>query len=171
MTEKRLVINHLEVTYAGIFDFEELLNVLSKSIEERGYKKHEKRFEESVGPEGKNIFIEFRPVKTKTAYYALMIKIRMNLNNVKEVTLEVDGMPTRFQQGGVNMTFDAWTTTKYNQRWGTKPWFYFVKALINKFVYKFPMEEGFIGEVAADTRYVYEQVKSHLNLYKYKVEA
>ena len=169
MSEKRLVINHLKLSYEGIFDFAELLKVIGRSVEERGYKKHEKRFEEFVGPEGKNIFVELRPAKTKTEYYSLMIKIRMDLKNVKEITREVDGMPTHFQQGDIDMTFDAWTTTEYDQRWGMKPWFYFVKAVINKFVYKFPMEESFIGEVATDTRYVRDQVKAHLSLYKYRV--
>ena len=75
MVEKLLVINHLPINYKGIFDFEEVIGVIRKSVEERGYKQHEKRFEELVGPEGKNISIEFRPIKAKAAYYALMIKI------------------------------------------------------------------------------------------------
>ncbi len=169
MSEKRLVVNNLELNYKGIFSFEELYKEIGRIVEERGYKRHEKRYEEFVTPSGKELFVELRPMKKKTEYYDLMLKIRVEAKNVKESTVEVDGVPTVFQEGDVSMIFDAWTTTDYEHRWGEKPIFFFVKALINKWVYRFPMEEGFLGEVAADVRSVYRDVKAHLNLYKYKV--
>lgn len=169
MSEKLLVINGLQFNYKGVFEFDELLKVIHKSVEERGYVKHEKEFEEQVVPEGKNIFIELRPRKNKTAYYQLMIKMKITMKNVTEVQVVIDGLPKMMNQGEINIIFDAWTTTDYENRWGNKAFVYFLKAVISKFIYKFPLEIGFPGEVADDTRYVYNQVRSALGLYKYKV--
>jgi len=169
MSEKLLIINAMPLSYKGVFEFEGLLKAIHKAVSERGYIKHEKRFDEQVTPEGKNIFLELRPKKTKTAYFDLMMKIKITMKNVTEVKVTVDGMPKTMNQGSIDMTFDAWTTSDYEYRWGNKPVFWFLKALVNKYIYKFPLEAGFTGEVADDTRYVYNQVRSALGLYKYRV--
>ena len=170
MSEKYLVINGLQLNYKGVFEYSELMKTIFTAVESRGYRKHEKKHEETIKPEGKEIFIELRPLKTKTAYMTLMVKMRITLSNIQDIVVEVDGVPTNVQQGEINIVFDAWTTTDYENRWGNKAWFYFLKSLINKYVYTFPLESGFMGEVADDTRYVYNQVRSALGLYKYKVK-
>ena len=68
----------------------------------------------------------------------------------------------------MHIAFDAWSLTDYERRWGMKPWMYFVKAVINKYIYKFPYEEGTINEVAADTAYIYVQIKKLLHSYEGK---
>lgn len=168
MSEKKILVNGLQFEYKGVFDFAELLNVIYRSIEERGYIKQEKKHEEYVRPEGKEIFLELRPNKKKTEYFSLMIKIRITMKKVKEITLEIDGVPRLLNQAEINIRFDCWTTTDYEGRWMNKPWYYFFRALIDKYVYKFPMDESFFGEGVEDTRHIYEQIRSHLGLYKFK---
>lgn len=170
MSEKALIINGLQLSYKGVFEFDELMKVINKAVLERGYVRHEKKFNETVTPTGKELFIELRPRKRKTAYYQLMIKMRIKMKNVTETKMEVDGLLRWMHKGDIGIVFDAWTTTDYENRWGNKPWFYFLKAFISKYVYKIPLESSFTGEVAADTRYVYDQIRAALGLYKYKVK-
>jgi hypothetical protein len=169
MSEKRLVVNNLEIHYKGLFDFVDFLQSVWDAVESRGYHKHEKRYEETVKPTGKDIFIELRPYKKKIDYYALMLKIRIEMTNVRDVVVEVDGLPSHFQEGSIDMTFDAWATTDYKKRWGNKPVVYFLKSAIHKYIYRFPLEEGFVGELAVDVKDVVHQIESFLNLYRYKV--
>jgi hypothetical protein len=170
MSQKNLLVNGLKVEYNGLFQFTNFMRTLNKNIEKRGYKRHEKRFEEVVGEKGKDLFIELRPIKMKTAWASLTIKIRITMKNVREVLLDVDGIETPFQQGDVHILFDAWVTYLLNRRWGMNPVFWFVKSVINKYVYKFPMDAGFSGEVVGDTHFLHQHMKSHLNLYKYKAK-
>jgi hypothetical protein len=144
-----------------------MLRVLKDSITSRGYKYHEKQFEERVSDNGKELFIEIRPMKIRTAWTSMTMYIIIELTKIKEVHLDVDGVTTAFQQGDIRMKFDGWVTIGIRERWGNKPIFYFVKSLFNKYVYQFPIERGLPGEVASDTRYIHAQVKSHLNLYQY----
>jgi len=169
MVEKNLIINNRTLTYKGIFRVNELLNSINSTLKEQGYQNLEKKTEETVFPSGKKTFIELRPFKIKTSYVTLMIKIKIYLNNIIEITKEVDNIKMIFQQGDVTIIFDAWSVTDYSKRWGMKPLFFFLKAVINKFIYHFPLEEGFIGELKSDTTLVYDQIKALLNLYKYQV--
>jgi hypothetical protein len=167
--EKELVVNNRELNYKGIFRPDELFRVVNKAIEARGYEKREKRTEETVSESGKMNLIELRPFKEKTQYATLMINIKIILSNLTEVAEEVKGEKRLFQQGDVSIVFDAWSLTDYQGRWGLKPWVFFAKAIINKFLYKIPLESGFKGEVAMDTAYIYAHLKKLLNSYKEEI--
>lgn len=168
--EKNLVINNRQLTYQGIFLTDELFSTINRALEVRGYEKREKKTEEIVTEDGRKTYIELRPYKEKSNYAALMIKIKITLDKVTDIVETMHGIKHQFQRGDVEIVFDAWSLTDYEARWGMKPWAYFMKGIINKFVYKFPLERGFIGELGSDTAYIYAQIKNQLNSYTPKSE-
>lgn len=169
MTEKNLVVDSKAITYKGIFRANEILMAISDELKSLGYQEQEKKTEEKVALAGKSTYLELRPFKEKAEQVTLMIKIKIHLNNIIEVVKEVDGVKRRFQQGDVEIIFDAWSVTDYAKRWGMRPWFYFLKGFVNKYIYRYPLESGYVGEVGADTEKIYDEVKALLNLYKYQV--
>ena len=118
MTEKNLVVNNKELTYSGIFRVDDIFTTINKALEAKGYTKREKKSEELVTPLGRLLSLELRPYKEVSNYMTLMIKIKIALDNVTE-TVE-DGK--KFQKGDVHISFDAWSLTDYEHRWGMKPW-------------------------------------------------
>jgi len=166
--EKELIINNRELKYQGVFRAEELFSALNRALEERGYVKREKKTEELVTEAGKRTYVELRPYKEKTNYLVLMLKIKIVLDNVTEKTEMVQHEKRKFQQGNVEIVFDSWILTDYSDRWNLQPVVFFTKALINKFLYKFPIEAGIRGEVVQDTAYIYAQLKKLLSSYKYE---
>lgn len=167
--EKNLIINNRTLTYQGLFRVNELFQTLNQALENLGYQKQEKKTEETVSPSGKQTLVELRPFKIKSSYLTLAFKIKINLKNITETVKEVDQVKRTFQQGEVIIVMDAWSLTDHESRWGMKPLFYFLKAFINKYIYHFPLEEGFIGELKADADYLTRQLKAFLSLYKYQV--
>lgn len=168
MTEKNLIINNRVLAYQGIFRADELFSAINRALREKGYIQQEKKSEELVTPLGRLHQLELRPYKISTNYITLMIKIRITLDNVTDAVLKRNGVKEKFQRGDVHITFDAWSLTDYERRWGMKPWMYFLKAVISKYLYRFPYEEGTIVEIAADTAYVYAQIKKLLHSYEGK---
>lgn len=164
--EKNLVINNRELKYQGIFHVDELVAAINRALEERGYEKQEKKTEELVTESGRRIYLELRPIKIKSNYARLMIKIKCTADNVREQTEVIAGQKRKFQQGQLLFVFDAWSLTDYEARWGMKPWVYFLKGVINKYLYTFPLEAGYIGELKQDTAHVYGQIKKLLNSYR-----
>jgi|SRR3989338_9022330 len=166
--EKNLVINNREVKYEGKFKVEELFRTINNTLTEKGYTRREKKTEETVTDAGRTTLIELRPFKEKTEYVTLMIKIRILLESITETMQELGGIKHKFQQGKVTLTFDAWSLTDYEHRWGMKPWAFFFKGVINKYLYTFPMESGFTNELVGDTGYVVGEVRKLLKSYEGK---
>lgn len=164
--EKELIINNRRLVHKGIFCIDDLMNVINRSLQERGYEKREKKSEETVSEEGRKIHLELRPFKVKRNDFTLMIKIKISSDKITEVMFDFDGVKRKAQQGELEIVFDAWVLTDLQNRWSMKPWFYFLKGVINKYIYTFPTEAGFPGELAGDTAYVYGKIKNLLRSYK-----
>lgn len=164
--EKDLIINARELKYKGIFQPDQLFAIINRAATERGFTSREKKTEELVTEAGRRTSIELRPFKSKTNYLALMLKIRIILDNMQEVVETVDDAKIRIYKGDVTLYFDAWVLTDWELRWNMSPVTFFLKGFINKFLYIFPLEEGAKGELVGDTAYVYAKVKKFLMSYQ-----
>ena len=164
--ERNLVINNRELTYKGIFEVDKFFEVINQALVEKDYIKEEKRTEELVQEGGRKTFVELRPRKQKSTFMTLMIKLRITLDNLMELVADVHGEKKKVQQGSVHIAFDSWLLSDYEFRWGMKPWAYFLKGLINKYVYTFPLEAGYPGELSGDTAFIYAKIKTFLNSYR-----
>jgi len=157
------------LVYKGIFRADELFSTINRALEQRGYTKREKKTEETVTEAGRRTYVELRPFKVINNYAELLIKIKITLDNITETVEEFNNEKRKFQKGDVQMYIDAWLLTDYQSRWGMKPFVWFMKGVINKFVYRWPQEAGFPGQLSEDTAYVYAQIKRILNSYKFDV--
>ena len=77
--ERWLVVNGRTLTYSGIFHLKELFSTINISLQKKGYTLKEKRNEEVVTENGRNIFFELRPYKEMTKQVTLLIKLKINL--------------------------------------------------------------------------------------------
>ena len=165
MTEKNLVVDGIEINYQGFFDLNGLLKTIDKYSSEKGYSKEEKRRSEKVTPSGKEFSIELRHTKKKSDFEILMIKMRMNITNIKDAEVIREGIKTRLQKGNVNIIFDAWIISEYETRWEQKPWYYFLRSIYERSI-KVIFTGKLEGEVSNDCHHIYDNIKAHLNLYK-----
>lgn len=168
MAEFNLIIDNKELNYSGIFSVDDLLQKINQLLDQRGYQRVEKKSEETVTPEGKEFYLELRPFKAQTNYMRLWLKIKLHLTKVTDVTKEVQGRKRLFQQGDVHLVLDAWVMTDYEDRFGRKSFIYFLKAVINKYLYKFPLEEKFLREVGSDGMFLFTDVQNYLENYVYQ---
>ena len=166
MSEKRLVIDELELVYKGLFDINGLLQTIDKISADRGYAKNEKRRTESVTPTGKEFYMELRPVKKKTDFYVLMIKLRMSINNMRDVEVVKDGKKVILNEGEIRILFDAWTTTDFEFRWESNPVYYFLRNMFERVVYKVHTDQ-FLDELVDDTHFFHRNIKAYLNMHRF----
>ncbi|MBD3248974.1 hypothetical protein GF336_02935 [Candidatus Woesearchaeota archaeon] len=166
MSEKKIIVDGLELNYEGIFDVKSLLDVIDKSCAEKGYVKQEKRRNEEIKEKGKDFYIELRPTKVKTAYFALLIKIRLHITNITEVEVIVDGKTRKLSKGNVHAVFDAWTITDIQNRWEQTPWYYFLRILVNQYIWRVGPDK-FVDELIEDTHYIYNNLEGALELHRF----
>ncbi len=167
MSESELIMDNKTLEYEGVFSVSELFSVVNETTDSLGYERQEKKSEQKVVPEGREFYIELRPYKFKTNYVSLMLKIKFRLTEVIDVEKTVKGITSEYQHGKVTFVLDAWSQTNYREHWNIKPWVYFMKTVINKYVYKLPLEEGFMNELGADAATVFDTIENHLKNFVY----
>ncbi|MBU0979883.1 MAG: hypothetical protein KJ709_03690 [Nanoarchaeota archaeon] len=166
MVERRIIVDGMKLSYTGLFNAAELYKLVDYYFRERAYTKHELKNDEIVLPSGKQIALVKEPYRKITDYAKYVIRVTINMDEVKEVAVEKDGAKVKLNQGSVEMTFDGFLELDYEHRWEKKPLFYFLRAFFDQFVYKVHTErfEQGLQEEVGD---LHAQVKGFLNLYRY----
>jgi len=166
MTEKNIVVSGLTVGYEGLFNVLELYKILDDWQKKNNYDKTERESMEYVKPEGKYIELRIEPARKESDYVRFVISVHIVMENLKEAVVDTDGEKKKMHEGKVTMVFDAWLETDYEEAWSTRPNLYFLRLLIDKYIYKI-YSDKFSGQLRGEVNELATQVKSFLNLYKY----
>ncbi|MDP3989757.1 MAG: hypothetical protein Q8Q01_00965 [archaeon] len=166
MVETDLIVDSKELRYKGIFRADELFRIINKSLEEKGYTKNEKRSEEVVTEEGKRVFLELRPKKEVGPGASLLIKMRITLDSLTEKIEIVSGQKRNVNQGDVLIVFDGWLETTYEERYHRAPIRFFIKGLIDKYVYPILPERKYKGQVRGDIHFIESEILKSLKVFR-----
>jgi hypothetical protein len=164
--QRTYLVDKHRMNYEGIFVIQDLYKLIDEYYEEKGYDKREVKNIESVSEDGKFIEIVVEPWKKLTDYAKSVIKVRMVMTGIKEVEVEKDGLKVRVNQGKIQFVFDAYLETDYENRWESKPMFFLIKTLYDKYFYK-TYSAKLQGEVTTSMKDLMTRIKSFLNLYRY----
>ncbi|TAL56429.1 MAG: hypothetical protein EPN86_02610 [Nanoarchaeota archaeon] len=166
MVEQRIIVDHLRLSYEGLFNVTELYQSIDTFFREKGYDKHEKRNIEMNRPEGKYIEVELMPWKKITDYARHIIRIEMKMFNVKEVDVERNGRKVRMNSGRINIILDGYLQTDWENKWETKPMYFFIRTMFDKMLYK-SYTNLYEGLLVENVNQLHVMIKSFLNLYRY----
>ena len=167
MSEKKLVIDQLKLTYEGLFDLNGLYRVIDSWFYEKGYDKFETKNYEMVLPTGKDIEIELNPWKKITEYFKVTMRLRLRFMNVKNVEIEKDGKKVKINQGKIWLIIDGYLESDYENKWEKNPLLYFLRTLYDKYIFK-----GYFAKAEKwcvnDVYQLHGIVQRYLNLYRYE---
>lgn len=163
----KTIIDKLRIEYEGLFSMPDLYATIDNWLKEKGYDKQEKKNVERVKAAGKDVELLLQPWKKITDYAKIVINIRVIASNIKEVEVEQDGAKIKLNQGKVHIVLDGWLQTDYEGRWEGKPLFFFLRELYDRYLYK-PYTSSYESAVAKDTTDLHGELRSFLNLYRYK---
>lgn len=166
MSERRLIIDQLRLNYSGMFQFNELFKMIDNWLYENGYDRWEKKNEEQVLETGRNIEVELRPWKKTSDYAKNDLRLRIFIKNMTDVEVDKEGKKVKMNKGDIQIIFDAFLETDYENRWESKPIYYFLRTLVDKYIFRIYTGK-FTDKLAADTKDLHQRIKAFLNLYKY----
>jgi len=166
MPEQKLVIEGIEIGFEGVMNIKEIYKILDDWLNDNNYDKNELVNVEYLRPEGKYIELVLEPNKKVSDYVKNIIKIKAVAKNVKDVEIEQDGKKKKMQEGNLSIMFRGILETDYEGRWEQKATIFFLRVLVDKYIYKF-YTDRFESALAKDVREISTQAKSFLNLYKY----
>ncbi len=166
MTERTLVVDQTKLAYEGLFDLAELYRLIDSWFYERGWDKYEHINQEIQTGSGRQIRLVLEPWKCISDYFKLIIRIKANFRDVKEVEIEKDGKKIRLNQGEIKIIFDGYVVSDRQGKWNDKPFWWFLSIIFNKFIFKeqFNRAERWL---LSDLDDLHQRIKSFLNIYKY----
>jgi hypothetical protein len=167
MAEIKTLIEGKELKYKGLIDIKQLYSTIDQWFNKHRYDKKEVKNYEFVDEDSKQIELELRPYKKITDYAKYEIRIEARFTNLKEVEVETKNkIKQKLWKGQVLMRFTAFFITDYENAWETKPFYYFVRTLVDKFVYRMytsKMEDVLVSECNES----FEEIRSFLNMHRY----
>ncbi len=167
MSERRLVIDHMTLSYDGLFDLHELYSLINQWLKDKGFDLREQRNQEQVRPNGKFIEVEMLPWKRITDYARHVIRLNIKVLNMKDAVVEEDNKRVKLNKGTIRMVMDGYLDTDYEDRWESKPFYFFIRTLFDKFVYR-TYSTQYEELLVENCLQLHSTMKAFLNLYQYE---
>lgn len=167
MAEKRHLIEDKKLRYSGLVDIREFYRYLEKWLMNRNYVKSETKNFEEVTEAGKSASVELKPTKKISDYAMLQLKILITCFKSIDVDVKIDGQTKTMQDVEMEISFDAYLVTDYEDKWEMRPVYFFFRTIMDKFVYK-GITSRHEQMVEKDCNDLIEEVKAFLNITKYR---
>jgi hypothetical protein len=166
MAEYRNLTFGESFSYKGLIDVKGLYRLIDKWLQEHGYDKFEKWNFEEVYEDGKQITLKLHPFKKINDYVKIEIRINALLSKLKETTINQDGVKITLMKGQAKFTFDTFVVTDYEEHWSSTPFYFFLKTLIDKFIYR-SYTDRYEDVLVADKDKLRREIKSFLNITRF----
>lgn len=166
MGEKRIIVDHMKISYEGLFEIKELYLLIDRFFMEKGFDRRELRNQEHVRPHGRYIDIELQPWKKITDYIRHIVKVNIKFMHIKDVTAEIDGHKRNMVKGKVLITLDGLLETDYEDRWEMKPFYFVIRTVFDKFIFKtYSIEAEELLE--ENVHQLHSAITGFLNMYRH----
>lgn len=165
MEGKKFVIDGLKLAYNGPFDVNEFYRAVDDWISKKGKEKEIKKKSEHVDTKSKTIEYLIEIWEELSDYSRSVVRLDARLTDIREVSVKRQGKKKTLSTGDVLLIFDGILEEEKKGKWQQKPLFYFMRAVFDKFVWKFYTNK-FEDKVAADVNGLYEALNDFFNSYK-----
>ncbi|MFT4343860.1 MAG: hypothetical protein ACMXYE_03890 [Candidatus Woesearchaeota archaeon] len=164
--QRTYLVDKQRIKYEGLFVIQDLYKLIDEYFEEKGYDKCELKNAEVVRDDGAR-FIEllFEPWKKLTDYVKSRIKLRLIIEESKDVEIQKNGVKVHAHHGKILFTFDVYMETDYEKRWADGGTFSVIRVLFDKYFFK-DYTKQYSAEALDDYKMLVYQIKAYLNMHK-----
>lgn len=168
MAEKNSLIEGDKISYKGIFELRELMHLINNYLAQLGYDKRVTKNEHQILEKRKIIDVELKPWKKISDYIKYEMKILVS-SDFEDVQIEIEGKEKIVQKGKISIKFDAVMMTDYEHNWETKPEYFFLRTIFNKWIYKSKLTQ-WDNLLKEHVHHLKTEISSFLNLGRYTTE-
>lgn len=166
MAERRTMVDWKSVEYSGLISVRGLYRLITDRLYELGYKPFNDFHQEQAFEDGKQILITIKGDKKLSDYAKVEWKTKLLFINCQEVTIEKEGQKVKMHKGSASVKTLVYLTTNYDKSFEQNPFQYFLRMIIDKFVFKSYLTKA--GEKAVkDYERLESDIKRFLNLERF----
>ncbi len=165
MVEKKFVIDGMKLSYNGPFDVVAFYRRVNEWIQEKGKEKEIKKKVEHVEAKGKKIEWSIEIWEDVEEYARPIVRLRALFTDITEAKIIKGKRKKKVNKGNALIIIDGILETDLEGKWQQKPLFYFLRAITDKFIYKFYMNK-IEDKLAKDAYDLHETLKDFFGSYK-----
>lgn len=134
MAEKELVTKE-KLDYSGLFNFSELYTFAYRWLDvEEDMGVVEKRYNEKIAGNAREIFIEWEASKKLSDYYKISFTIKFDIKDLSDVEVEIEGKKKKMNKGKVSVDIKAYLVIDPNGEWEATPFYRAMRDFYNKYI-------------------------------------
>lgn len=137
MGEKKLLIDGLRFTYSGMFDIYDFFKEVDKWTDQNGFERETKKKGEYIEADSKKMEYIFELWKNQTDYARTVVRLKALFRDVVEFDLQRGQYKRNMQKGKVLIIIDGFLEQELENRWTQKPWYFFIRAVYDKLVWRY----------------------------------
>ena len=166
MAERRPVVQNVVVKYSGLFNAKELWRLIENWFAENGYGDRPEIYHDEYVVKGhKDIEIRYQPYRKVSDYLKLEHRLIIKILGLEKKTIEKDGHKIKVDKGDLNIRFDSFLNTDYEGRWENRPEFFFIRTIVDKFVFK-TYTGKYEKQLTDQVQQMKTLVEKYLNIYR-----
>jgi len=165
MVEKKFIVDGMKLSYEGPFDIIEFYKTVENWISKKGKEKEIKKKVEHVEAKGKKIEWFLEIWEDVNEWARPLVRMRALFTDVKEVKVKKNGRTRKLNKGNALIILDGILETDIAGKWQQKPIYYFARALVDFFIYKFYINK-IEDKLAADVNDLHNTLTEFFSSYK-----
>lgn len=162
MAEKDLIVKE-KVEHSGLMDFGGFYSFVHSWFKEEGYGVDEVKYAEKSDGAKRSIDIEWKITKRLSDYFKIEHKLKMEVKELTEVEVEIDGKKKKTNQGKITVEISGTLIRDPDSKWDKAPFYRFMRDLYNKYIIPSRVD-NMMFKVSDDVKKVKEEMKAFLEL-------
>ncbi|MCX6706571.1 MAG: hypothetical protein NT001_00300 [Candidatus Woesearchaeota archaeon] len=164
--EKELLVDRYGIDYEGVLDYQGFIKMIEEWCRKNDFYMEIDSKKEKVTAKGRNISIGYNLQRKFDNIHFTIIEMDFSVDDMTDSDTEIDGMMKALNKGKVDIIIHSYLMMSIKARWETKGYAYFIRGIIDKFIYKLD-KPSFRGVVVTDTYKLIDEIKGYLNIYRH----
>ena len=166
MGELKTILWKKKIAYEGLINVSGVYRVAFDWLEEQMYHPHEKEHMEQIFEDGKEIIVDIRGAKELSDYAKIKWQTKITFTKLKEKIIEKDNQRVKMHEGKVVFSTKVFLETDYEDSWEQKAFLYFLRTVIDRFVFKSYINKA-VDRVHDQYNRFESMIKSYLNMERF----
>jgi hypothetical protein len=157
------LIYETKIKHVGLFNFKELYKFFFEWFTSYQYIVAEKRYEEKVTPEGKDIEVEWECYRKISDYFRFKVKIIYRIAGMVSVEVQKGNFKIKMNKALIQINSAGFLEKDYEHRWERNPVAKILRGVYDKYIIRSRIEQ-YEDKLAAEVDEAMAQIKAFLAL-------
>tara|TARA_Y100000310_G_scaffold73553_1_gene69645 strand:+ start:771 stop:1283 length:513 start_codon:yes stop_codon:yes gene_type:complete len=168
MTEKNIVLRDLRISYNGPFSIDSFMKSIDSWLDENGYEKEQKKYQEHITENGKDIELTIEGHKSYSKWIGGNLILKAKIHNLKETTVKKGKKNIRISKADILVNVEGLVISHITESYiHSRPVYLFFLTLVDKYIYNV-WGGKHNGAVYSDGMSLHKHLRAFFSLQKYK---